>query len=516
MKDFQIVKLIGKGSFGSIYKVKNVNDKKSYAMKKIHVSRQNREDSKATLSEIHILYHSDCPFILKYNTCYYDLSYVCIVTKYCKNKDLLYKINDLKKNNEYFTEDQVWTIFIQVCYGIYYLHSNNVIHRDLKTANIFVEGGDDFKIQIGDFGVSKVLNNADTTNTQIGTPLYLSPEIVTNHKYGKKTDIWSLGCVLYEILTLKSAFTARSMSALCRKIVVANYPKIINTNNYSEDILELLDKMLVLDKIKRISIHKLLSLKQIKEKIHLVPKYDLSKVPDDDIPEFENPLTNNAGIVRRTGYSYNYRNRYHVNQVPWNKLLEKYKFPKENKSTLVTKPNFKSKYDIIPAINPDINNKTKINQYINNKKEIPKLDRKNASDSINIHTPPKLNTHKPKASRLTDKLRINSKLNNIKNRLDSKSIRHRHNQLPAIHSLRNSNINNSYSNNIINNRNKQYHRNRNNNNNWGNKEPNGNYVLTNNIYNSPDPIIGGYRYRRDNMVMKIGSRHDPTYSKFNF
>ena len=99
MKDFQIVKLIGKGSFGSIYKVKNVNDKKSYAMKKIHVSRQNREDSKATLSEIHILYHSDCPFILKYNTCYYDLSYVCIVTKYCKNKDLLYKINDLKKNN---------------------------------------------------------------------------------------------------------------------------------------------------------------------------------------------------------------------------------------------------------------------------------------------------------------------------------------------------------------------------------------------------------------------------------
>ena len=88
--------------------------------------------------------------------------------------------------------------------------------------------------------------------------------------------------------------------------------------------------------------------------------------------------------------------------------------------------------------------------------------------------------------------------------------------MPAIHSLRNSKINYSYSNNIINNRNKQYHRNRNNNNNWGNLEPNGNYVLTNNIYNSPDPIIGGYRNRRDNMVMKIGSRHDPTYSKFNF
>ena len=92
--------------------------------------------------------------------------------------------------------------------------------------------------------------------------------------------------------------------------------------------------------------------------------------------------------------------------------------------------------------------------------------------------------------------------------------------MPSIYSSRNSNItkntNNPYSNNVNRNNQNDRNRNRNNNNNWGNHEPNGNYVLTNNIYYSPRPIVGGYQNRKDNMVMKIGSRHDPTYSKYRY
>ena len=278
MKDFQIIRLIGKGSFGSIYKVKNLVDKKTYAVKKLQVSRHTRDDNKATLCEIHILYHSNCPFILGFKNCFYDLNDVYIVTNYCRKKDLLYKINDLKKNSSHFTESQIWNMFLQMCYGIYYLHANNVIHRDLKTANIFLDNTNEYIIQIGDFGVSKVLDNSDTTGTQIGTPLYLSPELLGKHKYGKKTDIWALGCILYELITLKTAFAARNMSALCRKIQLASYPKIINKHNYSKELLGLLDKMLVLDVKKRLSINQILELPEVINTINIQSVLCLKRV----------------------------------------------------------------------------------------------------------------------------------------------------------------------------------------------------------------------------------------------
>ena len=121
----------------------------------------------------------------------------------------------------YFEEKEIWKIFLQLSYGIYYLHKNNIIHRDLKTANIFLEK--DNRIKIGDFGISKILDNTNLTDTQIGTPLYFSPELVKKQEYGTKTDMWSLGCILYEMLTLRVAFNSLSMAALCKKIKTASY-----------------------------------------------------------------------------------------------------------------------------------------------------------------------------------------------------------------------------------------------------------------------------------------------------
>ena len=502
MKDFQIIRLIGKGSFGSIYKVKNLVDKKTYAVKKLQVSRHTRDDNKATLCEIHILYHSNCPFILGFKTCFYDLNDVYIVTNYCRKKDLLYKINDLKKNNSHFTESQIWNIFLQMCYGIYYLHANNVIHRDIKTANIFLDNTNEYIIQIGDFGVSKVLNNSDTTGTQIGTPLYLSPELLGKHKYGKKTDIWALGCILYELITLKTAFAARNMTALCRKIQLASYPKIINKHNYSKELLGLLDKMLVLDVNQRLSINQILELPEVIKNMNLAPKYDLSQVNENDIPEFKNPLTD-ASQIMNNSYNNIHRNRFrNNNKIPWSKLLEKYK---DKEITLLDKsrvnsagpdkymkPNFKSKYDILPQIDPNVKgkDKDKLNEQrssINNLQQKLSNIRREIQSNKNNRLPAIRENYSPLVPR--------SSINQSRN-----------NRYQGRHAI---NIRNRYSENQS-----RYQRNRNQNNNWDNQ--NGNYVLTNNIYDNRNPIVGGYQNRKERMILKIGSRHDPTYSKFKF
>ena len=94
--------------------------------------------------------------------------------------------------------------FIQILFGISVLHSKKVLHRDLKSANIFLTSNK--TIKIGDFGISKVLDNT-SAKTFVGTPYYLSPEVCENRPYDFKSDLWSLGCILYELCTLGVSFS---------------------------------------------------------------------------------------------------------------------------------------------------------------------------------------------------------------------------------------------------------------------------------------------------------------------
>jgi NIMA (never in mitosis gene a)-related kinase len=134
--------------------------------------------------------------------------------EYCEHGDL-HKLlrkrkdpNDENKN-KYLTENIVWKFFIQICIGLYHLHSNKILHRDLKTLNIFLTKEN--KIKIGDLGVAKILDNIENFATsKVGTPYYLSPEVCEDRPYNNKSDIWSLGCILYELCTLKHPFEAKN------------------------------------------------------------------------------------------------------------------------------------------------------------------------------------------------------------------------------------------------------------------------------------------------------------------
>lgn len=137
-------------------------------------------------------------------------------------------------------EKQLLDLFIHVCLALHFVHKREILHRDLKTQNIFIKDG---QLKLGDFGISKVLGGpVSFAQTVIGTPYYMSPELVKNRPYDYKSDVWALGCVLYELTTLKHAFDANSLNGLAGKIVRGKYPPI--PFQYSKELRQLIAKML--------------------------------------------------------------------------------------------------------------------------------------------------------------------------------------------------------------------------------------------------------------------------------
>jgi NIMA (never in mitosis gene a)-related kinase len=149
---------------------------------------------------------------------------IYIVMEYCEKGDLCTYMTERQKNkkyNYYFNEDFIWKLFIQISIGLYYIHSKKILHRDIKTLNIFLTK--ELNGKIGDLGVAKVLEGTNHAITFIGTPYYVSPEMCQNKPYNEKSDIWALGCILYELITFCHPFTASNQAALFIKILHGNY-----------------------------------------------------------------------------------------------------------------------------------------------------------------------------------------------------------------------------------------------------------------------------------------------------
>ena len=140
---------------------------------------------------------------------------------------------------------------------MYHLHSSNILHRDLKTLNIFLTKEN--KIKIGDLGGAKILeNNTDFATSKVGTPYYLSPEVCEDRPYNNKSDIWSLGCILYEMCSLKHPFEAKNTAALLLKIIKGKYESLPRI--YSRSLGEIVHSCLIKDFKKRPTIKSILLL----------------------------------------------------------------------------------------------------------------------------------------------------------------------------------------------------------------------------------------------------------------
>lgn len=187
--------------------------------------------------------------------------YIDIVMQYCEGGDLYKRIRN--RNGKQFSERTVLNWIAQVVLALHFLHERKVLHRDLKTQNIFLS---EDKLFLGDFGISKTLENTrELANTYIGTPYYMSPELFNYKPYSYKSDIWSLGCVLYEICNLRHAFNAQTINGLAIKILKGNYAPV--STYYSKELRDLISSLLVIDPKQRPSIRKIVQMPFVKKQI---------------------------------------------------------------------------------------------------------------------------------------------------------------------------------------------------------------------------------------------------------
>ncbi len=243
--DFEFLSKLGQGSFGVVYKVRRKADKGIYVMKQINIAQMNAHLRKEALNEVKILSSLDNAYIVKYYESFLEKNFLNIVMEYCEGGDLA---NLIKNSLKALPESKVWKFLIQICTGLAYVHSKKILHRDIKSMNIFLSKNED--VRIGDLGVAKAL--AETGNfahTMIGTPYYLSPEMCEERPYNSKSDMWAVGCVLYEMCTKRHPFEANNQAALILKIINGKYAPI--PSSYSPELTDILNLCLHRDYKKR-------------------------------------------------------------------------------------------------------------------------------------------------------------------------------------------------------------------------------------------------------------------------
>ena len=229
--NYKVIKEIGKGGFSQVFLVKRM--KYYYAMKKINISNLNKEEIEKTENEIKILSKFNSDYIVKYYDSYKEDNYLVIIMEFVGEMNLKDFIKQQKDKNELIEEKIIQKIIIQICLGLKEIHKAKIIHRDLTPENIFLNKLN--KIKIGDFGISKILNpDINLANSIIGKYNYLAPEIQNRKNYDYKVDIYSLGCIIYELFTLNEYYTDKEIDKNEAKINIDIY------NKKWQDLIDLL------------------------------------------------------------------------------------------------------------------------------------------------------------------------------------------------------------------------------------------------------------------------------------
>ena len=215
-----MLKAIGKGKFSVVYRASRKSDGRLVAVKKVAiVDIMDKKTRDKTLKEVKLLQSLEHPNVVAYLDAFLDgddgtsgspssrsgNSDLIIVLEWAEAGDLKRQLRKAIQKHARFEERIIWRYFSQIADAIGYMHSKRIMHRDLKPANIFLMA--DGTIKVGDLGLSRSLSeNTLVAHSKVGTPLYMSPEVLRGNGYDFKSDVWSLGCILYELAALKSPF----------------------------------------------------------------------------------------------------------------------------------------------------------------------------------------------------------------------------------------------------------------------------------------------------------------------
>ena len=332
-------------------------------------TRLMKEDSKKQIyNEASIMKKLFHPNVISFKDVFKDtkLDYFYIVMEYANDGDLSKKIKTQKQKtygDKYFSEEKILQYFDQICRGLQYIHSKNIIHRDIKTQNIFLMKNG--KVKIGDFGISKALTNTkNNASTIIGTPYYFSPEIINGEPYNYKTDIWSLGVVLYEMCCLKLPFESNNIAQLSIKILRGKYDPI--PNRYSKNMANLIKQMLNIDQKLRPSIFEVIQ-------SSLLKNYHINK---NSNKSYKNLIKNKKYILNTNEPQLNYKQNEQILDQRQNERksdVNKHKYKEKSCSPI----KFKNKSYVGKLIK-------KNNDHSDSPFELPKASNKKKSKKSNI------------------------------------------------------------------------------------------------------------------------------------
>ena len=243
--DFIPLKLLGRGSFGQVVLTRLKINNKLYAMKVLDKSLlKNRHQELHTQAERDLMVKIHCPFIVSIKSAFQDEKYLYLVSDFVQGGDMYFHMHEAHKFSFELTQFYISEIVL----ALEYLHKNNMVYRDLKPENILLDAKGHIKIT--DFGLSKMLNSSkDKAFTICGTPQYLAPEMFIQKGYDCCVDWWSLGCLIYEMLTGKLPFPVKREG----KIDLNLYKKKLQfPRHLNEDAIDLISKLLVMDPKKRL------------------------------------------------------------------------------------------------------------------------------------------------------------------------------------------------------------------------------------------------------------------------
>ena len=300
--DFEIfnkIKTLKKGkNVEHSFLVKSIKTCCEYAYKKVDIQDPNDEMTKRILKEVEILKKINHPNIIKLYEAILsdDKKYMEILTEYADGGDLQMQLNEHKKINKPFEENQLLIWLVQVCLALKDLHNNyNILHRNIKPSNIFLM--DPGFAKLGDFGMAKILTSKEPfkrAKTIFKDLEYSAPEILEKRGYTKKTDIWYLGVTFFELMTFCFPFMGETEEEISENILKENKNKF--NQSYNKKFNELIDRMISKDEGNRPSSEEILEMPFMKTRMECyLQENDLNylkvqktmKDYEDDMPEDE-------------------------------------------------------------------------------------------------------------------------------------------------------------------------------------------------------------------------------------
>ncbi|KAH0573779.1 Kinase, NEK [Spironucleus salmonicida] len=268
-KDYIFLTLIGTGSFGRVHKVQNRSTQSIYACKEIDYSKMSEKEKKLLVHEVNTLKELHHKNIVQYVDRYLDRNSgkLYLVMEYCDSGDLARYIKRHKAERKYVAEEKIWAVLLQLLNALSYCHDTQlaeknarIIHRDLKPGNVFM--AKDGSLKLGDFGLCRALGDDSIAQTNVGTPLYMPPEILAKQSYSEKADIWSLGCIIYELAALQPPYVASNLDSLKAKVKQGMKPAL--PSHYTTELKKIVDQMLAMQPNSRPSCLEMLQHPKIK------------------------------------------------------------------------------------------------------------------------------------------------------------------------------------------------------------------------------------------------------------